>query len=767
MTISSAPTSSLLPDPIPLSGGWQVQAYPLDAEFQPGQLSENGFAVADSTHLQLALYPDQPYWGERLRAINQQAWIYRRTLTLPEGSYRRARLRFEGVDYFAEVWLDGEFSARHEGHFAPFYAGIGNFRQGGTAELTVRVTSPWDAPNPSGTYPTDHVIRGLVKGLYEHGEGVIPPDVNPIGIWRPVWLVLDQGISIEHVRIRTHLDGRIDLNVRILNDTGDTWRGDLALEARADNHSGGGAEASLPIVVPPGVHDIPSALIIPEPRLWWCWDHGDPDLYALNAQLVAPDGCAISARTERFGIRTIRLEREPGRFTYTLNERPIFVRGTSYMPSVYLSECDSGTFAHDVGLARHANLNLLRVHVHVSPPELYNRCDSAGMLVWQDFELNWIQDDSLDFERRARALQHDMIDLLGNHPSIITWACHNEPTMVFTHRSNLERHPDPALYADAQQQDPTRPVFLCSGQIEDDWRRSGDSHWYYGAIWSSDYVDSYSHNTRLSTEFGFETPAVAETLKTYPEVWERLQHLEGQIPTIMAYQADLIQFQVEQFRRQRADGCAGYVHFWLADLVPQVGCGVLDACRLPKTGYAALRRASQPVQVALEHDGHQLIALWVFNDTQQAYAGVRVVWQVEKDRKLIDQGDMVWDIRADTVERVMPITWSVSPADCERILLRVILPDGSVLCENTYFRPLNHPLRPEGYPWKFDPFLGTKVFDRPDAPSLADQTPSPVLKWIPLALRERNAERILRQRLPTFLVSWIARCVDKLAFGKQ
>jgi hypothetical protein len=134
------------------------------------------------------------YWGDHLRRLNEQAWFYRRTITVPDHSHRRARLHFEGVDYFASVWLNGSLIGQHEGNFAPFTLDVtGLLRPGTENDLIVRVTSPWDTRTPRGNYPIDHVLRGLVKGLYEHGEGVIPPNVNPIGIWRPTWLLLDDG----------------------------------------------------------------------------------------------------------------------------------------------------------------------------------------------------------------------------------------------------------------------------------------------------------------------------------------------------------------------------------------------------------------------------------------------------------------------------------------------------------------------------------------------------------------------------------------------
>jgi hypothetical protein len=227
------------------------------------------------------------------------------------------------------------------------------------------------------------------------------------------------------------------------------------------------------------------------------------------------------------------------------------------------------------------------------------------------------------------------------------------------------------------------------------------------------------------------------------------------------YQAALIQYHVEHFRRLRAECCAGYIHFWLVDLVPQVGCGVLDACRVPKGGYEALRRASQPLQVAVEHDGRRPIALWIFNDTPCAYPHVTVRWQIQGfDGATLLEGKTAYDIEANASQRVMSTRWSIAPASCAHITLRVCAATGELLCENEYIEPFQPQRRPRGYPWKFDPYLGTKVFDRRDAPSLADLSASSLVRRVPLSLREALAERMLRQRLPTPVVSWIARLVD-------
>ncbi|MAS38333.1 MAG: hypothetical protein CL610_30330 [Anaerolineaceae bacterium] len=747
---------------------WQVCPVAPEDDRPPEALFADAAAqvihVPDSCHLQPTLYPDRPYWGSHLRAINQQDWLYRRVFIAPEDSGKRTRLRFEGVDYFADVWLNGAYVGQHEGNFVPFEFDITvHLRPGVENVLFVRVRSPWDAPNPKGTYPLDHVLRGLVKGLYEHGEGVIPPDVNPIGIWRPVWLIHDDGIHIDHVQINTQLDGSVDVRLRVINATGAAWAGHCDLMIRAHNHDGPGVDQSLPLQVPEGTHEQHVTLHIPEPRLWWPWDHGLPNLYDLTASLYSvPDG--VVSRTEtRFGVRTVFMERTAQRFTCFINEHPIFLRGSAYIPGLYLSQITADRLRDDVELARDANLNLLRVHVHVCLPELYQLCDELGVLVWQDFELNWVHEASLAFEQRARRLQHAMIEMLFNHPSIMAWACHNEPTMRLARRANLEQHPDPALYADAVEQDPSRVIFLCSGHQEEDWLRSGDSHTYYGAIWSRQYTDVYDQQLRLNSEFGFEAPAALSTLQAEDDVWQRLQHLEGQIDTLWRYQAELIKFHVEHLRRLRATCSAGYVHFWLVDLVPQVGCGVVDAHRQKKMGYETLREASQPLHVMLEHNGRRPFAIWVLNDLLEAFSNTTVRWQVfDAHDRLLLENEAAFDVAPNAAQRVQTVRWDLPATDCARVVLTLQDHTGHVLAANTYDRPFQPLQRPAGYPWKFDPYLGVKVFDYPDAPSLADVGTPPLLRRIPLFVRERATEFVLRQQFPVWLASSVARLVDRL-----
>ena len=164
----------------------------------------------------------------------------------------------------------------------------------------------------------------------------------------------------------------------------------------------------------------------------------------------------------------------------------------------------------------------------------------------------------------------------------------------------------------------------------------------------------------------------------------------------------------------------------------------------------------------LEHDGRQPVALWVVNDTPRGYPGARVRWRVEGQTgaccsrakcRLRCRGERI--AAGDAARLVDPArrlrAYHAAAVRCRRANCSARTP--------TTTRSIPGGDR-AGYPWKFDPYLGTKVFDRPGAPSLADQGISPVLRLVPLALRERSTEWVLRQRLPTPVVSRIARVVD-------
>src|SRR5208283_1328549 len=165
-----------------------IQVGPSVSDWQP---------LSRLAHLQLLLAP-QPYFGRELRYFNQAPWWYRLEFATPPGA-TSATLRFEGVDYYAKVWLNEKLLGEHEGYSEPFEFEVGPLlTKNQPNHLIVKVSSPWDWQVISGNEQRRlwDVVRHMIKGTYEHADTFIQRDVNPIGIWRPVRLILHDELRV-------------------------------------------------------------------------------------------------------------------------------------------------------------------------------------------------------------------------------------------------------------------------------------------------------------------------------------------------------------------------------------------------------------------------------------------------------------------------------------------------------------------------------------------------------------------------------------------
>ena len=95
--------------------------------------------------------------------------------------------------------------------------------------------------------------------------------------------------------------------------------------------------------------------------------------------------------------------------------------------------------AGDVALASDAGLDLLRIHAHITRPELYDAADEAGLLLWQDLPLQWGY--ARGIRKQAVRQAREAVDLLGHHPSVALWCGHNEPMAIEN---------DPSMWGDPQ-----------------------------------------------------------------------------------------------------------------------------------------------------------------------------------------------------------------------------------------------------------------------------------------------------------------------------
>jgi beta-mannosidase len=99
-------------------------------------------------------------------------------------------LVFEGVDYYADVWLNGVYLGFYEGYFEPFAFDVSSLLRPGTNQLSVRVDSPYEIADSEWS-----LHKRQIKGVFDHHDtrpggawSEHGQDANSGGIWAPVYV---------------------------------------------------------------------------------------------------------------------------------------------------------------------------------------------------------------------------------------------------------------------------------------------------------------------------------------------------------------------------------------------------------------------------------------------------------------------------------------------------------------------------------------------------------------------------------------------------
>ncbi len=708
---------------IDLTKNWKVRGESQKGEgiflgyTSPNLDDTDWITIPELMHLQLILCSNNPHFGEKVRGINDKIWTYRRCFVVPnEYEGKIVRIRFEGADYYTWVYLNGHFLGYHIGHFAPFEFNVTNYvRYGSENVLVARVEAPWDEPNAyattSGAF--DRVIRGMAKGLYEHADELIPPVVNPIGLWQPVSLIASGSVVCERVAVSSKLldENQVELHLDFaLCNYGDSHQTvECQLEVEGETFQGIVVQERFFTAAPSGRSSVKRTYRLKDPKLWWPWDQGTPHLHRVN--LTTTPGIGETERfTQIFGIREVELTRTLEETVFLVNRRRIFIRGSTYIPDIYLSGMSRKQYEEDMRYVKECNINLIRTHVHVDRPELYDLCDRLGIMIYQDFELNWAHPTTLEWEEEVVPILKDMINLLQPHPSIICWCCHNEPFSKWGNK-NYHTHPDPRLYEEAVKLDPSRPVFKGSGEMED-YQYSGDSHNYLGSLTGGKYTDIVKKRERLNTEYGVGALPREEVLKRHPILYNRLKHAYSRIEELQEYQSQLLKFVTEYYRYTKFNPCSGCVQFQFVDSWIGTFFGVLDYYRNKKKGYQTLKDAFQPLLICFEYGLNVPKTIWIVNDLPQEFSNVTAEWKViDASGNIQIQSEKKLDVPSNMRKKVCDLAWEVKGEEVYTVKLSLKDSSGAVIATNRYVDPFHPMPLPKGYPEGFDFYLGIKTFE--------------------------------------------------------
>lgn len=560
--------------------------------------------------------------------------LYRRRFDAPAPAPdRRAWLRFDGLFYQGDVWLDGSYLGDTEGYFFPH-----------TFEVTDALRARRDhllAVEVTCARPADRTAKRNLTGVFQHWD-CIDPDWNPGGIWAPVVVTETGPLRLAGLKVlcRDARPEQASLDIDVEIDATEAATVAITTTVRAE----GGEEVlrrEATEAVAAGPNRARWRVTVERPRLWWPHAMGDQPLYDVEVVVAGEDGVPSDARTVVTGLRQVRMRD----FVTTVNGERLYLKGANYGPTRReLAEAPAEQIAGDVALAVGAGLDLLRVHGHIGRPELYDAADRAGLLLWQDLPLQW---GYANVRRQAVRQAREAVSLLGHHPSILLWCGHNEPVAVDPapgaapdarqavryavgqalpswNKTGLDRSVRRAL----EKADASRPVVAHSGVLPHP-AGGTDSHLYYG-WYRGEAGDLPAALGRLPVlarfvgEFGAQAvPDSDEWLDTttWPDLdWDDLGAHHGlqkdvfdrRVPPAVhaefggwrratqAYQAELIRFHVEHLRRLKYRPGGGFCQFLLTDSQPGVTWSVLDHLRRPKAGFVALSAACAPVIVVAD-----------------------------------------------------------------------------------------------------------------------------------------------------------------------
>jgi exo-1,4-beta-D-glucosaminidase len=456
------------PGKVELSQNWALtSAKDLKADgasvSQPGYLMKGWHPIhrMPATVLEIlqedGVYPDLYVGKNMLEKVPQdlykQDWWYRTEFTAPAG-FSNYTLDFPGINYRAEIWINGQKVADSKQIVGMYVAHQLNvtkwLRPGLPNALAVKVTPEQLIQDASGVELADSWFDWINwKYLGYKGEFAKPhqfgvsfvPDRNA-GIWKPVYLRATGEVAVENPMVNTDLTlpkaiARLSVYANLHSFSEQPVSG--TLKGTISRHGKPTITLEQSVTLSPGeTREVLFApekypnLIVENPELWWPYTMGDPALYDLHLEFVAAQKLSDRAHI-RFGIRSVTQHRDQefpdkgkgGNFYLQVNGRDFLVRGADYTPDL-LYKYDPDREAAILRYVKDLGLNMLRSESKISSEHLAALADEQGIPLvfgwmccnqWEKWD-QWSEED----HRVAPESLRSQILMLRPHASSFMWA---------------------------------------------------------------------------------------------------------------------------------------------------------------------------------------------------------------------------------------------------------------------------------------------------------------------------------------------------------
>ncbi len=598
--------------------------------------------------------------------VSQRNWLYKRFIKFDKDFLEnRVRLLFKGVDYSCKVFFNGILLGNHEGMFTPFEFDITSLIN--FDEENILAVAIDEAPREYcqiGYTSKVSTIKARVNYWWDFAQRVIP-----LGIWDEAYIIVDEYISVENVRLLTKLNeeltiGNLYSEVEIFSNRYTKAIIKYEIDFNGEIHNAGQLNFNLA----EGKNLINIFEKITGVKLWWPNGYGDQNLYTIKISIYE-ENKVIYNYEDRFGFKKVERSVNPGfsdevNYLFKVNHREIFIKGWNFVPIDLMyggeKERKYETLVH---LLKNANVNLLRIWGGglIEKEILYKLCDENGIMIWQEFNQSSSGIDNktpIDEEFIQAFCQYaiEVVKKRRNHVSLTILCGGNE----LADENGPLKGNDPLLYmlneivlsyGNDQIYLPTSPYgekfgFDLKTLKEDEFSEYADVHgpWIYQGL--KDHYDLYNLNRcAFHSEFGVEGCLKYETLKKFlsPEkmwpptrenrIWshhglwflnfDKMVETFGMLLNIKEYakvshyiQAEGLRYAIESNRR-RALSLSGTLPWQFNEPYPNaVGTASVDYYAYPKMAYYYVKDAYAKLNLSLKYNGQTFnevlqIEIWV------------------------------------------------------------------------------------------------------------------------------------------------------------
>jgi exo-1,4-beta-D-glucosaminidase len=712
---------------VPLPNNWKLQSGCV-VKSSGEQISQPDFRAAGwiravvpgtvlGSQVAAGVFPD-PFFGMNLRKIPgtdypigkifgylpmsenspyRCPWWYRTEFPASDGEGKITWLHFDGINYRANIWLNGKQIAGSDqvaGTFRSYDFDVSRYLAHGSNVLAVEVFAET-----------------------EHDLGLDFIDWNPepadktLGLWRGVSLDTTGPVTIRNPGVTTHF-------------TSDSLtEAELHVSADVANHTEHAASVTVTMSI--GAARLQQQITlaakearvvsfndrVTHPSVWWPYQYGDPHLERLRVA-VDMNGVESDAKSTAFGIREVQGSLNgQGFLQFRINRRNILIRGGGWNPDMFYRE-PRERLRQELAYVKHMNLNTIRLEGRLGSEDLFDLADEMGILVmagWQCCDF-WQQPDKWTAQDHeiANASLYSQISRLRAHPSVFVWL------------NGSDEMPSPEVEKDflavLKERDWIEPVL--SSASDRTSTVSGPSGVKMTGPY--DYVPPeywYVDKNRLGGAFGFNTetgpgaavPGLESIRRTLPreswwpinEAWNYhaassefaqyrnfgagmaatygpASNLEDYVlkAQVMAYDGERAMFEAYGANKYRS---TGVVQWMLNNAWPAFFWHLYDYYLIPGGGYFGTKKANEPLHIQYRFDDGKVV---VVNSTLTAYQGLRAT------AKVVDLGSKTQfaqesplDVAADGVA----VAFSVPSQSATSFLQLELRDDKNRLVSNNFY----------------------------------------------------------------------------------